>query len=554
MRRVLQLLARLYPAEWRARYGAEYAALLEERDAVWRDVVDVAWAAVKLWATSWSFVRVVLPCVLAGGLVAVALLFAMPMRYSSQTVVTVMSTYEPPKLVDESGQTVVLAHERHEPQDRLFFNMTEASFDRDYLASVIHEKNLYPRERASMPPDDVIEKMRRAIRVIPVARSRSADEDLSSYAVQFDYADPHVAQQVDRALISRLMIFTLRSAIKRTATPSSAHEVFRVDEAPSFPLKPAGPNRIELGAIGLFGGLVCGVVVSALAGSRLGRVAAVGLVLLGTVGGVAARGQDVVHASGPLPSFEVATIKPDRGGPPPPPMPVSNEFRNFNVTARDLVRVAYGLPPSVSSTRVFGGPGWIDSNRYDVVGKIPDAAFASMQKLPARERGKQISLMLQALLADRFKLMVHFETREMAIYELVVAKGEAKLTLAKEVPTGLPLPPPGNPPRPEDMRQGLMVLRKAPGVMEMTAKGQTLDALAQQPFFSLGSPVVNKTGLTDKYDFVLDWSPDQAGADVLTDAASLFTALQEQLGLKLVQTKGQVEVVVIEHIELPSEN
>jgi uncharacterized protein (TIGR03435 family) len=110
------------------------------------------------------------------------------------------------------------------------------------------------------------------------------------------------------------------------------------------------------------------------------------------------------------------------------------------------------------------------------------------------------------------------------------------------------------------MRQGLMVLRKGPGVMEMTAKGQTLDALAQQPFFGLGSPVVNKTGLTDKYDFVLDWSPDQStapvanGLDAPTDAPALFTAVQEQLGLKLVQTKGPVEVIVIDHIEMPSEN
>lgn len=94
--------------------------------------------------------------------------------------------------------------------------------------------------------------------------------------------------------------------------------------------------------------------------------------------------------------------------------------------------------------------------------------------------------------------------------------------------------------------------------MEMTATGQTLDAFVELPFFGLGRPVVNKTGLTGTYDFVLDWTPDQgeSAADSADggDAPSLFAALQEQLGLKLVSTKSPVEIVVIDHIELPSGN
>jgi uncharacterized protein (TIGR03435 family) len=293
---------------------------------------------------------------------------------------------------------------------------------------------------------------------------------------------------------------------------------------------------------------------------------AMGFVALGAALGVPAHGQ-VLQATGPLPSFEVATIRPAReGGLPagvtwPPP----NVFRNFNSTARDLVRVAYGLPPGPATERVLGGPGWIDNNRYDVDAKIPDAIFAEMQKMPPKQRGNQMFLMVQALLMDRFKLATHIETRERPVYELVLAKGGPKLTAAKELPPDEPEAPPslppGTPPRPESMRQGLLVLRKTATVMEMTAKGQTLDVLTQQPFFGLGSPMLNKTGLTAKYDFILDWTPDRgasAGSAVDSpndaDAPSLFTALQEQLGLKLVSTKGPVEVVVIDHIEMPSEN
>lgn len=150
--------------------------------------------------------------------------------------------------------------------------------------------------------------------------------------------------------------------------------------------------------------------------------------------------------------------------------------------------------------------------------------------------------------------------------ELVVAKGGSKLTPAKESPAApvtVPPPPgPGSPLPPEDMRQGIRVLRKTPAVSEMTVKGETLDIWVQSPFLGAARPIVNKTGLPGKYDFTLNWAPNQpgtSGQDVLsapgeTDLPSLFTALQEQLGLKLVPTKAPVEVIIIDHIELPSDN
>jgi uncharacterized protein (TIGR03435 family) len=280
----------------------------------------------------------------------------------------------------------------------------------------------------------------------------------------------------------------------------------------------------------------------------------------------AAHGQ-VLHPTEPLPSFEVATIKPAQNTAQGFSRPPQNIFRLTNVTARDLVRTAYGLPPGPATLRVLAGPGWIDTNHYNVEGKVPDELFAEMQKTPAQQQRNQMLLMAQSLLADRFKLKVHFEQREMPIYELVVAKNGPKLTPAKEPPPGSdalpPLPANGGTPRPEDLRQGILLIAKQAS-MEMTAKGQTLDALFIQILF-LGldaRPVVNKTGLTGKYDFTLAWTPDQLTRPATDnpapqnapDGPSLMTALQEQLGLKLVPTKGLVEVVVIDHIELPSEN
>jgi bla regulator protein BlaR1 len=290
-------------------------------------------------------------------------------------------------------------------------------------------------------------------------------------------------------------------------------------------------------------------------------------VALSLIAEAPAHGQ-AVHATGPHPSFEVATIKPAQQGGIPPglTLPPPNIFRNLGVTARDLVRVAYGLPSGPAEDRVLGGPSWVDTNRYDIDGKIPDALFGEMQKMAPTQRRDQMFLMVQALLADRFKLVAHIEMRELPIYELVVAKGGPKLTPAKEPPPESVTPPPplgpGNSPRPEEMRQGLLVRRKTSTIMEMTAKAQTLDDLAQMPFFGLGRPVVNKTELAGKYDFILDWTPEPRGgpatsdleAPVDSDAPSVFTALQEQLGLKLAPTKGPVEVIVIDHVEKPSEN
>lgn len=266
---------------------------------------------------------------------------------------------------------------------------------------------------------------------------------------------------------------------------------------------------------------------------------------------------ELLHANGPLPSYEVATIKPaDKS------MPAMGGFVG---STKWLIELAYNIPAG-SGNRVIGGPEWIDSDLYVIVGKVSSDQFVKQQSMTRDQRLVQNQLMRQSLLADRFKLKAHFERRQMPIYELVVAKGGSKLTPAKNAPTdpGAMLsssaPPPPGPLNPANMQQGLTVRRKGQG-SEMTVKGMTLDAALQGGFLGLNDrPIVNKTGLTDLYDFTLDWTSDQgAGAQAdgtvpAGDGPSIFTAMQEQLGLKLVPAKGSVEVIVIDSIERPTAN
>jgi bla regulator protein BlaR1 len=271
----------------------------------------------------------------------------------------------------------------------------------------------------------------------------------------------------------------------------------------------------------------------------------VALVAFSALGGIPAQGQ-IVHSSGPLPSFEVATIKPfQRDGMPGGPGSV--------LTTRTFIESAYNLPIG-SKERVLGGPGWLDTTLYAIEGKVSETLSTEMKKMDREQRMRQTCLMRQALLADRFHLKVHFETRQMPIYELTVAKGGPKLTLAKEPPPVTPEP--GDLARPENTRRGIRVIRKPRNITEMTATEEPLDTLVAGTFLGLDRPLVNKTGLTGKYDFTLTWTPNPSMAPGTneTEGPSIFTALQEQLGLKLVPKIGPVEVIIIDHIELPSEN
>ena len=278
----------------------------------------------------------------------------------------------------------------------------------------------------------------------------------------------------------------------------------------------------------------------------------------------------VLHATGPLPSFEVATIKPSTDGKSVPSISTPTESRTMNVTARNLIEQAYRIPwTSGLNERVLGGPTWIDNDHYDVEARIDESMAATFSAMSNEQQKEQTSLMMQTLLADRFKLKVHFETRQLPIYELAVAKGGPKLAAAKELPSAAEgddrqrasvVPSLSA----ESLRKGVLVQYRGQEA-EMTAKEATLDQLVHwlAGYSEIGGrTVVNQTGLTGMYDFTLRWTrerltmPTQQSVTSSSEpeAPALFTSLPEQLGLRLISTKGPVEVLVIDHIEKPSEN
>ncbi|MFZ0818546.1 MAG: TIGR03435 family protein [Candidatus Acidiferrales bacterium] len=253
-------------------------------------------------------------------------------------------------------------------------------------------------------------------------------------------------------------------------------------------------------------------------------------------------------ATAPPPAFqyEVASFKPDKSDGSKAGMTIADDgFTSFNFSLQALVQDAYG----VQSYQVFGAPDWLTSEPYDVEAKMDGPTADALQKLSQENRDLARQLMLQALLADRLKLTIHRETRELPVYFLVVAKNGPKLQQAKTDETyangfkdsdGLPL--------------GAGFTRTVQGRLSatMTTQGIPLSALAQNLWRTLRRPVLDKTGLAGKYDFTLTWAPDDTQAD--SNAPSLFTALQQQLGLKLESGKGPLEVIVIDHVERPSGN
>jgi uncharacterized protein (TIGR03435 family) len=200
---------------------------------------------------------------------------------------------------------------------------------------------------------------------------------------------------------------------------------------------------------------------------------------------------------------------------------------------------AYGI----RDFQIVGGPAWLGTERYDITAKPEDAA-----------NQEQVKLMVQALLADRFKLEFHRETKELPTYALVVGKGGPKLK--KYVETDGDSSGSGG-----GGRGGMMRMM---GRGHFEANGVPVSALANQLAQALGRSVIDKTELTGNYDFKLDWTPDEnqpgigpAGdnhAPAPADGASIFAAVQEQLGLKLEGSKGPVEILIVDRAEKASEN
>ena len=282
----------------------------------------------------------------------------------------------------------------------------------------------------------------------------------------------------------------------------------------------------------------------------------------GLLNGRSTRAQSAPSAAGPLPSFEVASIKPNRTSDLRRSFRISpGRFTTTGVTAKSLIAFAY----DVKEFQVSGGPGWINSERYDIEAKEEDADIATLQKLPFDQRGEQLRLRLQSLLADRFKLKLGHETRELPVYALVVAKNGPRLSEAKPGDTYL-----NGIKGPDGRPAGVGgIFSMGPG--QVTGQGLPISALVRMLSQQMGRDVLDQTGLKGSYDFSLKWAADQSQLAMLkgpeggpppTDNAappdasgpSIFTAIQEQLGLKLESTKGPVEILVVDQIEKPSEN
>jgi uncharacterized protein (TIGR03435 family) len=234
-------------------------------------------------------------------------------------------------------------------------------------------------------------------------------------------------------------------------------------------------------------------------------------------------------------TFEVASVKPSRGlGGLTRYLP-NGGIQFTGVTLKVLVEIAYGVRPF----QVIGGPGWIDTDGFEIDARPPmDSANPADPATLSREQRK-VGERLRSLLADRFGLTIHRETGEQPVYTLVAAKGGPKLK--------------------EPADKSKTFIRGGRGSIIGQSVG--LRMLVLNLSNVLDRQVIDKTGLTGSYDFELKWTPDivSSGPDGPpppsdTDTPSLFTALSDQLGLKLESTKGPVQVWVIDGVEKPSLN
>jgi uncharacterized protein (TIGR03435 family) len=225
----------------------------------------------------------------------------------------------------------------------------------------------------------------------------------------------------------------------------------------------------------------------------------------------------------------------------------SGRFTTENVPLVQIIEFAYQLKPE----QLEGLPAWVKSRKYTIDAVPPPG----IPKLTAYQKEEMVRGMVRSLLADRFKLRAHRLTKRLSVYEIVIAKGGPKLRQANRV---------------DFARAGRVYNSRSTGMSSgngrINALGAPISLLALVLSKQLGRPVIDKTGLTGRYDFSLTWTPWLRGssptnsswnAGVTAPASSgpsIFTAIQQQLGLKLKPAKGPVEVLVVDHVEPPSPN
>jgi len=283
-------------------------------------------------------------------------------------------------------------------------------------------------------------------------------------------------------------------------------------------------------------------------------LAAAGMAALALPIGVGMMSAPAIHSqSASRPSFEVATVKPSasgdlRSGPGPLP---GGRVSARSVTLKMLMAVAY----NIREENISGGPNWIETDRWDIEARAEEGSKPPGGWPEWLEPDQPLTLMLQSLLEDRFQLKVRRGTREAPVYELAVAKNGPRMKLSAGQDTvGRGVPP------------GSMRLNPRAGYLAGNGIAVAKLAAALSEPAILGQPVLDKTQLNGLYDFILEWTPepgqgpvapgvsDPPPASATLSGPSIFTALQEQLGLKLESTKGPIAVLIIERAQKPAGN
>jgi uncharacterized protein (TIGR03435 family) len=236
------------------------------------------------------------------------------------------------------------------------------------------------------------------------------------------------------------------------------------------------------------------------------------------------------------PTFEVASIHQNNTSADGPHHIYStandSHFRTVNVSVKDLLQLAYDIP----ETQILDAPPWLDSVTFDIDAKAGPDVDAKMHDLSSEQGRLWKRQMVQTLLADRFRLKTHEGTRRLPVYALIVANAKSGPKFKPSVANGTTI---------DGGRSRIHV----------QGSDNTLTLLARELARSLGRVVLDKTGITGRYDLTLKWTSDDATPPTAADAPpDIFTAIQEQLGLKLESTKGPVPVLVIDHVAMPSEN
>jgi uncharacterized protein (TIGR03435 family) len=264
------------------------------------------------------------------------------------------------------------------------------------------------------------------------------------------------------------------------------------------------------------------------------------------------------------PSFEVASVKPNKSGDNRIMLQMSpgGRWTASNVPLRQIIVIAYGI----QSFQLVGGPDWVGSERFDIVAKAEgDLPPSALGGPPG-----PLQLMMQSLLAERFKLVVHNDTKELPIYALVMARADKRpgtqlqasqtdcAALGAGRGRGAPPAGPATLQPGERPKCGLMF-----GIGRIAAGGMPIRQLATTLSQRVNRVVVDRTGLEGSYDFDLTFTPDQMpqgppppGAPPIPpidpNGPSIFTALTEQLGLKLESQRGPVDTLVIDRVERPT--